>query len=131
MIRPPPISTRTDTLFPYTTLFRSEEARPASSIDMGALETHAEALQSRSIVLETMESLDLYDDPAFAMAATPLAKLKEKLVRLSHAAVDSIPPDWHAWLALSTADAGSAWAAGPEGGRARVGRCGWLWGGAV
>src|SRR3546814_1341926 len=24
MIRPPPISTRTDTLFPYTTLFRSE-----------------------------------------------------------------------------------------------------------
>src|SRR3546814_14784179 len=25
MIRPPPISTRTDTLFPYTTLFRSSE----------------------------------------------------------------------------------------------------------
>src|SRR3546814_12448464 len=25
MIRPPPRSTRTDTLFPYTTLFRSEE----------------------------------------------------------------------------------------------------------
>src|SRR3546814_7594105 len=28
MIRPPPRSTRTDTLFPYTTLFRSEEAVP-------------------------------------------------------------------------------------------------------
>src|SRR3546814_15318648 len=27
MIRRPPISTRTDTLFPYTTLFRSPEAR--------------------------------------------------------------------------------------------------------
>src|SRR3546814_8376315 len=26
MIRPPPSSTRTDTLFPYTTLFRSEDA---------------------------------------------------------------------------------------------------------
>src|SRR3546814_6878999 len=26
MIRPPPISTRTDTLFPYTTLFRSARA---------------------------------------------------------------------------------------------------------
>src|SRR3546814_13123317 len=26
MIRPPPRSTRTDTLFPYTTLFRSREA---------------------------------------------------------------------------------------------------------
>src|SRR3546814_2020332 len=30
MIRPPPRSTRTDTLFPYTTLFRSE-ARPEIS----------------------------------------------------------------------------------------------------
>src|SRR3546814_5124256 len=29
MIRRPPRSTRTDTLFPYTTLFRSREARPA------------------------------------------------------------------------------------------------------
>src|SRR3546814_10322344 len=29
MIRRPPRSTRTDTLFPYTTLFRSEEAREA------------------------------------------------------------------------------------------------------
>src|SRR3546814_5778574 len=28
MIRLPPISTRTDTLFPYTTLFRSRSARP-------------------------------------------------------------------------------------------------------
>src|SRR3546814_11140011 len=28
MIRRPPISTRTDTLFPYTTLFRSHLARP-------------------------------------------------------------------------------------------------------
>src|SRR3546814_20028668 len=29
MIRPPPRSTRTDTLFPYTTLFRSHFASPA------------------------------------------------------------------------------------------------------
>src|SRR3546814_20463447 len=28
MIRPPPIATRTDTLFPYTTLFRSARDRP-------------------------------------------------------------------------------------------------------
>src|SRR3546814_2795758 len=28
MIRPPPRSTRTDTLFPYTTLFRSHQDRP-------------------------------------------------------------------------------------------------------
>src|SRR3546814_15887932 len=30
MIRRPPRSTRTDTLFPYTTLFRSSAARPRS-----------------------------------------------------------------------------------------------------
>src|SRR3546814_19379026 len=29
MIRPPPISTRTDTLFPYTTLFRSDDGGAA------------------------------------------------------------------------------------------------------
>src|SRR3546814_11261513 len=38
MIRPPPRSTRTDTLFPYTTLFRSgRPARPARPADR----THA------------------------------------------------------------------------------------------
>src|SRR3546814_6581435 len=31
MIRRPPRSTRTDTLFPYTTLFRSSTARPRGS----------------------------------------------------------------------------------------------------
>src|SRR3546814_5271818 len=32
MIRLPPISTRTDTLFPYTTLFRSSEAPPQARV---------------------------------------------------------------------------------------------------
>src|SRR3546814_1628006 len=32
MIRRPPRSTRTDTLFPYTTLFRSPAARPAQDV---------------------------------------------------------------------------------------------------
>src|SRR3546814_17789138 len=31
MIRPPPISTRTDTLFPYTPLFRSSPDQPAEA----------------------------------------------------------------------------------------------------
>src|SRR3546814_2570325 len=39
MIRLPPISTRTDTLFPYTTLFRSAHAFPLSAL----------ALKSRSV----------------------------------------------------------------------------------
>src|SRR3546814_9323620 len=33
MIRRPPRSTRTDTLFPYTTLFRSKELRGAAKIE--------------------------------------------------------------------------------------------------
>src|SRR3546814_1971060 len=33
MIRRPPRSTRTDTLFPYTTLFRSSGARQADRVD--------------------------------------------------------------------------------------------------
>src|SRR3546814_6008536 len=35
MIRRPPRSTRTDTLFPYTTLFRSRDADPRSAHQLG------------------------------------------------------------------------------------------------
>src|SRR3546814_9869983 len=35
MIRRPPRSTRTDTLFPYTTLFRSRRSRPVGRSGMG------------------------------------------------------------------------------------------------
>src|SRR3546814_19218506 len=37
MIRRPPRSTRTDTLFPYTTLFRSQGQRPAHAVEGKAL----------------------------------------------------------------------------------------------
>src|SRR3546814_7233360 len=37
MIRRPPRSTRTDTLFPYTTLFRSETAREGVEFEIGQL----------------------------------------------------------------------------------------------
>src|SRR3546814_5401875 len=37
MIRPPPRSTRTDTLFPYTTLFRSTPPTPATSNPAGGV----------------------------------------------------------------------------------------------
>src|SRR3546814_16986616 len=38
MLRPPPISTRTDTLFPYTTLFRSTPACLARDDNLVALD---------------------------------------------------------------------------------------------
>src|SRR3546814_15548867 len=44
MIRRPPRSTRTDTLFPYTTLFRSDACvsqRPAAGAGTGAAAGHA------------------------------------------------------------------------------------------
>src|SRR6056297_4074274 len=52
MIRRPPRSTRTDTLFPYTTLFRSADhagcrlPRDAGGRDRGRSEEHTSELQS-------------------------------------------------------------------------------------
>src|SRR3546814_7879045 len=55
MIRRPPISTRTDTLFPYTTLFRSLSA---------AFEAIADRLQARRVtvgaVADAMSHLDFF-----------------------------------------------------------------------
>src|SRR3546814_7197508 len=45
--RRPPRSTRTDTLFPYTTLFRSSRARPACSPTTS--DGHASARQRRQV----------------------------------------------------------------------------------
>src|SRR3546814_5473128 len=64
MIRRPPRSTRTDTLFPYTTLFRSPEHRAAEGLrrvgrdDRRAGETPGRALRHRrsgQLVLRGME----------------------------------------------------------------------------
>src|SRR3546814_9564986 len=41
MIRRPPRSTRTDTLFPYTTLFRSKPVRDRNRYDTGRRRTNA------------------------------------------------------------------------------------------
>src|SRR3546814_5388777 len=51
MIRRPPRSTRTDTLFPYTTLFRSLRRLGAPEVvELGALDAVAEALVLREFV---------------------------------------------------------------------------------
>src|SRR3546814_6084345 len=48
MIRRPPRSTRTDTLFPYTTLFRSGHGLGYSPFEYGALELDRTALHGES-----------------------------------------------------------------------------------
>src|SRR3546814_6857437 len=54
MIRPPPRSTRTDTLFPYTTLFRSVIA----GLDEGAVLAHAAADLFHACLLERLDLLE-------------------------------------------------------------------------
>lgn len=78
-------------------------ARPA---DRGALETHAEALQSPSIILNTMEALDLVGDPEFTVEAGWSDRAADFLLPLLRQAADRLPEDWHYWFGLSTADAG-------------------------
>src|SRR3546814_5539727 len=51
MIRRPPISTRTDTLFPYTTLFRSHSEIDAKVID-DFFEQHEYLLDARCLRVE-------------------------------------------------------------------------------
>src|SRR3546814_17549491 len=66
MIRRPPISTRTDTLFPYTTLFRRFDIAGAPQVDFGGQgglgdvaflpSESAEAVGSRTIYLSWAEA---------------------------------------------------------------------------
>src|SRR3546814_3551157 len=55
MIRRPPRSTRTDTLFPYTTLFRSKEYGTGSSRDWAAKAT--QLLGVTAVVAESLERI--------------------------------------------------------------------------
>src|SRR3546814_17657801 len=77
MIRRPPRSTRTDTLFPYTTLFRSIR-RTKFSKDMAALSAFCAAHAVKGLVMGLPLNLDGSDSPrtqsvrAFARNLQPL-----------------------------------------------------------
>src|SRR3546814_2275009 len=53
MIRRPPRSTRTDTLFPYTTLFRSLDATPLGDIGLSVLGAGVLGTKSQSFFAQT------------------------------------------------------------------------------
>src|SRR3546814_14045181 len=72
MIRPPPRSTRTDTLFPYTTLFRSDPAGVASLV---ATTGPVDVLVNNAGV-----------PPGFGLPAPFVA---------------TTPEDWRPWMALN------------------------------
>src|SRR3546814_6640373 len=87
MIRPPPRSTRTDTLFPYTTLFRSPPVAPtALSVGVGA----GPAVTSLGIT------------PASAAKALAAFQIScPSLLRRSDASGLTQPEDWSAACAAA------------------------------
>src|SRR3546814_20721886 len=92
MLRRPPISTRTDTLFPYTTLFRSPDAPP--SIDQAPpppsdwRQTVAVDPVAEAIVNQT----DYVDQIARALAARPQnGATPTPMYRPSAAIVEALP----------------------------------------
>src|SRR3546814_4331250 len=62
MIRRPPSSTRTDTLFPYTTLFRSDEAVGMAG-GRGDLQAHVLVEVALAVGLEQLDHLAVRPDP--------------------------------------------------------------------
>src|SRR3546814_16868211 len=79
MIRPPPRSTRTDTLFPYTTLFRS--VFEILRVDRG------QAAQHRGIVRQRVRRIDR---PAARRGTMPLGALRIDALIIIEAADDEI-----------------------------------------
>src|SRR3546814_9717593 len=92
MIRRPPRSTRTDTLFPYTTLFRSVHDPGMQNI--GALRLHEEAeggiLADRDVAVEAedLAPAETQFDAAHIVGGDPqlreLVLLEARVVRMAH-----------------------------------------------
>src|SRR3546814_6842820 len=84
MIRRPPGSTRTDTLFPYTTLFRSGEAfierQPRRRLDAGEVGVRRlePAPAFRVLGLELVDHADVGKDFAFARRARAVGDLRTR-----------------------------------------------------
>src|SRR3546814_8819305 len=76
MIRRPPRSTRTDTLFPYTTLFRSDQ--PADDLDVGGVDR---ARRARAV---TVQSLAAVQDTVADRSEEHTSEL-QSLMRISYA----------------------------------------------
>src|SRR3546814_3856486 len=77
MIRRPPRSTRTDTLFPYTTLFRSQDGRGLTRPELAVLLS-----SSKLLMQDAIEQSDLPADPGRSEEHT--SEL-QSLMRISYA----------------------------------------------
>src|SRR3546814_3012962 len=84
MIRRPPRSTRTDTLFPYTTLFRS--FRPRDDVAAGAGRTHAcrPCVEPQRRGRSEEHTSELQSLMRISYAVFCLKKKKDKLHAMTH-----------------------------------------------
>src|SRR3546814_11707510 len=105
MIRRPPRSTRTDTLFPYTTLFRSRlaPARRYAVARSGGLLDHSDVALG-AVVLEQLAHLGLF------LVGSRIGRGSD---RIAQAFRDHHPIDHVAWLlpavkSLAVSEIGSA-----------------------
>src|SRR3546814_19001105 len=79
MIGRPPRSTRTDTLFPYTTLFRSPDNRWPSSVDVTPVTPEARVdglsvtMVGHATLLVQIAGLNILTDPVWSDRARPVA----------------------------------------------------------
>src|SRR3546814_15518335 len=76
MIRPPPRYTRTDTLLPYTTLFRSVGRNTAAAVASAALRASRKHGGEAVLLVLAADHL-ISDQPAFALAVSRAVKLAE------------------------------------------------------
>src|SRR3546814_11312413 len=86
MIRPPPRSTRTDTLFPYTTLFR-------------AIEEHCDTLLAKAQAIE-----DPFEQAFFAMVLLPYLQPFDDINKRTSRLAANIPLIRHNLAPLSFVD---------------------------
>src|SRR3546814_3414955 len=85
MIRRPPRSTRTDTLFPYTTLFRSDQQQPAAVAQRAVLRRQQRADRGIAVAL-------MHDD---APVAGEIRAQGRRFHRLQLAAGDPVRSEEH------------------------------------
>src|SRR3546814_2562804 len=95
MIRRPPRSTRTDTLFPYTTLFRSHDvANCGTKSSLGVMSTslsHSDAKTMRPTKRSEEHTSELQSLMRISYAVFCLKKKKEiEIIRLYHVRLESV-----------------------------------------
>src|SRR3546814_1637642 len=94
MIRRPPRSTRTDTLFPYTTLFRSISADRIRAIEARRDEVQANMARSDLAVEEFVRLSKEYAElEPVAKAAHEVRRLRQELKALEHMTGPDAEPD--------------------------------------